>query len=67
MSEPRPGIVGAFALSRVMSRLLFGISARDFTTFFSVPLILAGIAFAASILPAWRASRVDPMVALRDE
>ena len=61
------GLAGALALSRVMSGLLFGISARDFATFFSVPLILAGIAFAASIIPAWRASRVDPMVALRDE
>ena len=61
------GLAGAFALSRVMSGLLFGISARDFTTFFSVPLILACIAFAASIIPAWRASRVDPMAALRDE
>ena len=61
------GLAGAFALSRVMSGMLFGISARDFTTFFSVPLIFACIAFAASIIPAWRASRVDPMVALRDE
>ncbi|HET9402608.1 MAG TPA: ABC transporter permease [Candidatus Acidoferrales bacterium] len=61
------GLAGAFALSRVMSGLLFGISARDFATFFSVPLILACIAFAASIIPAWRASRVDPIVALRDE
>ena len=61
------GLAGAFALGRVMSGLLFGISARDFTTFFSVPLILICIAFAASIIPAWRASRVDPMVALREE
>lgn len=61
------GLASALALSRVMSGLLFGISARDFTTFFSVPLILALIAFAASIIPAWRASRVDPMIALRDE
>ena len=61
------GLAGAFALSRVMSGLLFGVSARDFTTFFSVPLILGLIAFAASIIPAWRASRVDPMTALREE
>jgi putative ABC transport system permease protein len=61
------GVAGALALSRVMSGLLFGISARDFTTFFSVPLLLGLIAFAASIIPAWRASRVDPMVALREE
>ncbi|HEY6387785.1 MAG TPA: FtsX-like permease family protein [Candidatus Acidoferrum sp.] len=61
------GLAGALALSRVMSGLLFGISVRDFTTFFSVPLILTLIACAASIIPAWRASRVDPMVALREE
>ena len=61
------GIAGALALSRVMSGLLFGISARDFTTFFSVPMILGLIAFAASIIPAWRASRVDPVIALREE
>ena len=61
------GLAGAFALSRVMAGLLFGISARDLTTFVSVPLILAAVALAASVVPAWRASRVDPMVALRDE
>ena len=61
------GIAGAFALSRVLAGLLFGISARDLTTFASVPLILAAVAFAASLIPAWRASRVDPIVALRDE
>jgi predicted permease len=61
------GLAGAYALSRVMAGLLFGISARDASTFVSVPLILAAVAFAASVIPAWRASRVDPMVALRDE
>lgn len=61
------GLAGAYALSRVMAGLLFGISARDLTTFVSVPVILAAVAFAASVIPAWRASRVDPMVALRDE
>ena len=61
------GLFGAFALSRVMAGLLYGISSRDVTTFALVPLVLALVAFAASIIPAWRASRVDPMVALRDE
>jgi putative ABC transport system permease protein len=61
------GLAGALALSHVMAGLLFGISARDFATFVSVPLILALVALAASIVPAWRASRVDPMVALREE
>jgi predicted permease len=61
------GLAGALALSHVMAGLLFGISTRDFATFVSVPLILALVALAASIVPAWRASRVDPMVALREE
>ncbi len=61
------GIIGALALTRVMSSLLFGVSARDFATFSAVPLILAAIALIATYVPAWRATEVDPMMVLREE
>ena len=61
------GLVGAVALTRVIASLLFGISATDVTTFLAVPALLAIVAFAATVIPAWRASSVDPMVALREE
>jgi predicted permease len=61
------GVIGAVALTRVMASLLFGISATDTLTFILVPLMLAGVAFAATVIPAWRTTRVDPVVALRDE
>jgi predicted permease len=61
------GIIGALALTRVMARLLFGVSARDFATFSAVPLILAAIALIATYVPAWRATEVDPMMVLREE
>jgi predicted permease len=61
------GVVGAVALTRVMASLLFGISATDAVTFILVPLMLAAVAFAATVIPAWRTTRVDPVVALRDE
>ena len=61
------GLLGALGLTRVMASLLFGVGARDFVTFAAVPLILIGIAILASFLPARRATRVDPVVALRDE
>jgi len=61
------GLVGAAALSRVMTSLLFGVSTTDAFTFGAVPMLLAAVAFVATAIPAWRATRVDPMVALREE
>ncbi|MCI0657308.1 MAG: ABC transporter permease, partial [Acidobacteria bacterium] len=61
------GLAGALALTRLISQLLFNVSALDAATFLSTPLLLAAVALLACYLPARRASRVDPMVALRYE
>jgi predicted permease len=61
------GLVGAAALTRVMTSLLFGVSTTDAFIFGSVSALLAAVALAATVIPAWRATRVDPMVALREE
>jgi predicted permease len=61
------GIIGAAALTRVMASLLFGVSTTDIVTFSAVPFILIATAMIASYIPALRATRVDPVVALRDE
>jgi putative ABC transport system permease protein len=61
------GLLGALALTRVMSSLLFGISATDVITFGLVPFLLLAVAFIACLIPARRATTVDPQVALRVE
>jgi predicted permease len=61
------GLLGAAALTRVMATLLFGVSPTDVMTFSTVPLILVATAMLATCIPAMRATRVNPVVALRDE
>ena len=61
------GLVAAFAFSRVLESLVFGVRVHDPVTFAGVAAVLSAVALAACVLPALRASRVDPIIALRQD
>ena len=61
------GIITAYASAQFIQSLLFGVEARDPLTFVTVPIVLLLVSAAASLIPAMRASRVDPVEALREE
>ena len=61
------GLIGAFVLTHALQGMLFGVSASDTVSFAGAALVLGAVAIIASLIPAWRAARIDPITALRQE
>jgi putative ABC transport system permease protein len=61
------GLIAALGLGRIVSSMIYGVSSRDLVTFLAVTMLLILVSFAASLVPAVRATRVDPLAVLRDE
>ena len=61
------GVAGALALTRLIGTLLYGVTPRDILSFTAATLILAAVALLACLVPATRATRIDPAIALRNE
>ena len=61
------GLLAAAALTRLMKTMLFGVSATDPITYVAIAVFFGAIALIASYIPAWRATHVDPLIALRNE
>jgi ABC-type antimicrobial peptide transport system permease subunit len=61
------GLIAAFALGRIVTSMIYGVSSRDVVTFLAVTMLLIVVSFMASLVPALRATRVDPLAVLRDE
>jgi ABC-type antimicrobial peptide transport system permease subunit len=61
------GVIAAVVLSRVLTTLIYGVQATDTSTYAAVAMLLAAVGVFASLVPAYRATRIDPVRTLRDE
>jgi ABC-type lipoprotein release transport system permease subunit len=61
------GLLAALGLTRLLEKMLYGVNATDLMTFTVIPLLLMSVALFACFAPAWRATKVDPLIALRSE